>query len=77
VPDDLLCFRVPHGAGDEGGDRAAPRNVKQPNFVAYNLVDDINKKTYSIMKKDGVEAAANHMIKSANMDYAAMRSMYG
>ena len=52
-------------------------NVKQPNFVAYNLVDDINKKTYSIMKKDGVEAAANHMIKSANMDYAAMRSMYG
>jgi len=67
-----------------GLDTRAPEPEPEPepkpnisNYVAYDLMDDINKKAINIMKKDGVEAAVDHMMKSANMDYATMRSMYG
>ncbi len=43
----------------------------------YNEIDSNNKKAADVMQSKGSDAAADFMLKSAGMDYAKMRSLYG
>ena len=40
-------------------------------------MDENNKKALDVMAKEGMDAAAKHMMSNAGGDYARMRSMYG
>ena len=39
--------------------------------------DQLNQTALNVLKKDGLDAAANHMMQMSGMDYARMRMDYG
>ena len=59
---------------DDNGQSFAKAYQKTP--IAATM-DENNKKALDVMAKEGMDAAAKHMMSSAGGDYSRMRSMFG
>ena len=59
---------------DDDGQSFAKAYQKTP--IAATM-DENNKKALDVMAKEGMDAAAKHMMASAGGDYSRMRSMFG